>query len=99
MTLLHSFLPCTRLFRVRRSHSSIAYPNVLAVLDKMRSAGYVHRDVSLGNIMLQCMDTSSTNLSERFITKLADLEYARAYDKIANDRGVVCLLPSVPLVT
>ncbi|KAL1756200.1 hypothetical protein FB107DRAFT_211894, partial [Schizophyllum commune] len=61
---------------------------VIQVLDKMRRAGYVHRDVSLGNIMLQCMDTSSTNLSERYITKLADLEYARAYDKIANDRGV-----------
>ncbi|KAL1665515.1 hypothetical protein GGF50DRAFT_126331 [Schizophyllum commune] len=61
---------------------------VIQVLDKMRRAGYVHRDVSLGNIMLQCMNTSSTNLSERYITKLADLEYARAYDKIANDRGV-----------
>ncbi|KAI5897582.1 uncharacterized protein SCHCODRAFT_02683897 [Schizophyllum commune H4-8] len=61
---------------------------VIQVLDKMRRAGYVHRDVSLGNIMLQCMDTSSTILSERYITKLADLEYARAYDKIADDRGV-----------
>ena len=83
---------------MRRSHSSIAYPNVFAVLDKMRRAGYVHRDVSLGKIMLQCMDTSSTNLSERYFTKLADLEYARAYDKIANDRGVVCSLPSMPLI-
>ncbi|KAL1674591.1 hypothetical protein EV122DRAFT_281924 [Schizophyllum commune] len=74
----------------RGSHASprVASTVVIQVLDKMRRAGYVHRDVSLGHIMLQCMDTLSTTLSERYITKLADLEYTRAYDKIANDRGV-----------
>ncbi|KAI5897586.1 uncharacterized protein SCHCODRAFT_02488519 [Schizophyllum commune H4-8] len=58
---------------------------LIYILDKLRRAGYLHRDISLGNVMLHCIDARATELSERYITKLADLELAIACDKVAKE--------------
>ena len=57
---------------------------MLLVLNNLRRAGYVYRDVSSGNILVQTLPsaTDSTALSDRYITKVSDLEYAKAYDQL-----------------
>ncbi|KAL1726873.1 hypothetical protein EV714DRAFT_218487 [Schizophyllum commune] len=58
---------------------------LIFVLDRLRRAGYLHRDISPGNVMLHCIDAQATELSQRYITKLADLELAVAYDQVAKE--------------
>ncbi|KAI4526254.1 hypothetical protein K525DRAFT_189594 [Schizophyllum commune Loenen D] len=58
---------------------------LIFVLDRLRRAGYLHRDISTGNVMLHCIDAQATELSERYIAKLADLELAVAYDRVAKE--------------
>ncbi|KAL1665518.1 hypothetical protein GGF50DRAFT_126334 [Schizophyllum commune] len=58
---------------------------LIFVLDRLRRAGYLHRDMSPGNVMLHCIDAQATALSQRYITKLADLELAVAYDQVAKE--------------
>ncbi|KAL1707081.1 hypothetical protein EV121DRAFT_278300 [Schizophyllum commune] len=57
---------------------------LMYILDMLRRAGYMHRDVSLGNVMLQLLSTEATCLAEKYITKIADLEYARAYSRTSQ---------------
>ncbi|KAL1749080.1 hypothetical protein HDZ31DRAFT_59671 [Schizophyllum fasciatum] len=60
-----------------------ALSQVIYILDKLRLVGYMHRDVSLGNFMLYRLANvaQSTALCDQYVTKIADLEYARSYGK------------------
>ena len=55
----------------------------LAVLDKFRAAGYLHRDISMGNVMLHQFREKASGL-DRYITKIADLEYASPYERLSQ---------------
>ena len=47
----------------------------------------MHRDIIPGNVMLQALPTASevTCLSKQYITKVVDLEYAKAYSRARQD--------------
>ncbi|KAL1665536.1 hypothetical protein GGF50DRAFT_114067 [Schizophyllum commune] len=64
-----------------------ALGQLMRILNNFRRAGYMHRDISPGNVMLQALPTASeaTCLSEQYITKVADLEYAKAYSRARQD--------------
>ncbi|KAL1674570.1 hypothetical protein EV122DRAFT_220324 [Schizophyllum commune] len=64
-----------------------ALGQLMYTLNNFRRAGYMHRDISPGNVMLQALSTASeaTCLSEQYITKVADLEYAKAYSRTRQD--------------
>ncbi|KAL1753359.1 hypothetical protein FB107DRAFT_217967 [Schizophyllum commune] len=76
-----------------------ALAQVMYVLNNLRRAGYVYRDVSSGNILVQTLPsaTDSTALSDRYITKVSDLEYAKAYDQLTwqEPRLGTCLFMAV----
>ena len=55
----------------------------LAVLDKFRAAGYLHRDISLGNVMLHQFREKASGLYH-YIMKIADLEYAWPYERLSQ---------------
>ncbi|KAL1720887.1 hypothetical protein EV715DRAFT_196048 [Schizophyllum commune] len=57
--------------------------SALAVLDKFRAAGYLHRDISMGNVMLHQFREKASGLY-RYITKIADLEYAWPYERLSQ---------------
>ncbi|KAL1756179.1 hypothetical protein FB107DRAFT_274163 [Schizophyllum commune] len=64
-----------------------ALGQLMCILNNFRRAGYLHRDISPGNVMLQALPTASeaTCLSEQYIAKVADLEYAKAYSRARQD--------------
>ncbi|KAL1726891.1 hypothetical protein EV714DRAFT_276179 [Schizophyllum commune] len=64
-----------------------ALGQLMYILNNFRRAGYMHRDISPGNVMLQALPTASeiTCLSKQYITKVADLEYAKAYSRTRQD--------------
>ena len=68
----------------------------LAVLDKFRAASYLHRDISLGNVMLLQFREKAPSL-DRYITKIADLEYARSYERLSQLEPIV-VRASVPTI-
>ncbi|KAL1665503.1 hypothetical protein GGF50DRAFT_52482 [Schizophyllum commune] len=76
-----------------------ALAQVMYVLNNLRRAGYVYRDVSSGNILVQTLPSAadSTALSDRYITKVSDLEYAKAYDHLTwqEPRLGTCLFMAV----
>ncbi|KAL1705099.1 hypothetical protein EV121DRAFT_204338 [Schizophyllum commune] len=49
------------------------------ILSYLRRAGYLHRDISPGNFLLYFLARQETNVSKRFVVKIADLEYAKEY--------------------
>ncbi|KAL1726854.1 hypothetical protein EV714DRAFT_218499 [Schizophyllum commune] len=77
----------------------LALAQVMYVLNDLRRAGYVYRDVSSGNILVQTLPsaTDCTALSDRYITKVSDLEYAKAYDQLTwqEPRLGTCLFMAV----
>ncbi|KAI5897605.1 uncharacterized protein SCHCODRAFT_01167403 [Schizophyllum commune H4-8] len=56
---------------------------LISILGKFREAGYLHRDISMGNVMLHLFDEKTSGL-DRYITKIADLEYARPYERLST---------------
>ncbi|KAI5897567.1 uncharacterized protein SCHCODRAFT_02527869 [Schizophyllum commune H4-8] len=76
-----------------------ALAQVMYVLNNLRRAGYVYRDVSSGNILVQTLAsaTDSAALSDCYITKVSDLEYAKAYDQLTLEepRLGTCLFMAV----
>ncbi|KAL1749078.1 hypothetical protein HDZ31DRAFT_28360 [Schizophyllum fasciatum] len=76
-----------------------ALSEIMYILDNMRRAGYMHRDVSLGNVMLQTLATRSRSkdLSAHYVTKIADLEYARSYGQTSQHDPITgtCVLMAI----
>ena len=63
------------------------------VLSWLRRIGWLHRDISSGNLMLRRLLTTPTDapLHERYQLKLHDLEYSLEYAEAPQpDDGVVC---------
>ncbi|KAL1749046.1 hypothetical protein HDZ31DRAFT_71142 [Schizophyllum fasciatum] len=62
-----------------------ALERAVYVLTWFRRIGWMHRDISPGNVMLHCLRASLDGpLSERYVLKLADLEYCREYSRISQ---------------
>ncbi|KAI5827832.1 hypothetical protein K523DRAFT_245927 [Schizophyllum commune Tattone D] len=75
---------CEDLWRVNDpARFYYALYQVMFILDKWRRAGYLHRDISLGNIMLHLFNEKASGLA-RYITKISDLEYARPYGRMSQ---------------
>ncbi|KAL1756180.1 hypothetical protein FB107DRAFT_212040 [Schizophyllum commune] len=56
---------------------------LIFILDKFRAAGHLHRDISMGNVMLHQFPKKPSALC-RYITKIADLEYAWPYERLSQ---------------
>ncbi|KAL1707080.1 hypothetical protein EV121DRAFT_199929 [Schizophyllum commune] len=61
---------------------------LIFILDKFRAAGYLHRDISMGNVMLHQFREKASGLT-RYITKIADLEYTRPYERLSQLEPIV----------
>ena len=72
---------------------SSPFSHVTPVLSWLRRIGWLHRDISSGNLMLRRLLTTTTDapLQERYQLKLHDLEYSLEYAEAPQpDDGVVC---------
>ncbi|KAL1673560.1 hypothetical protein EV122DRAFT_222479, partial [Schizophyllum commune] len=62
-----------------------ALDRTVFVLSWLRRIGWMHRDISPGNVMLRCVPKSDGKpLCERYLVQLADLEYAKEYAKMSQ---------------
>ncbi|KAL1756154.1 hypothetical protein FB107DRAFT_290283 [Schizophyllum commune] len=62
-----------------------ALDGTVFVLSWLRRIGWMHRDISPGNVMLRCVPKSDGKpLCERYVAQLADLEYAKEYAKMSQ---------------
>ncbi|KAL1749056.1 hypothetical protein HDZ31DRAFT_71147 [Schizophyllum fasciatum] len=62
-----------------------ALERTVFVLSWLRRIGWLHRDISPGNVMLRCLSTDLNRpLCERYVVKIADLEYCREYSRISR---------------
>ncbi|KAL1748948.1 hypothetical protein HDZ31DRAFT_28594 [Schizophyllum fasciatum] len=62
-----------------------ALDQTVFVLSWFRRIGWMHRDISPGNVMLFCLSTDTRKpLRERYLMKLADLEYCKEYTRISR---------------
>ncbi|KAI5822662.1 hypothetical protein K523DRAFT_287805 [Schizophyllum commune Tattone D] len=76
---------CTDLYKVHDpAVFFFALDKAVFVLNWFRRIGWMHRDVSPGNIMVRRLSGSSAGpLCQRYTAHLADLEWCREYSKIS----------------
>lgn len=71
------------------------------VLSWLRRIGWLHRDISTGNLMLRRIvsdDSSGGPLCERYQLKLHDLEYALEYSWTSPGDGLVVRSHVLPII-
>ncbi|KAI5823503.1 hypothetical protein K523DRAFT_421443 [Schizophyllum commune Tattone D] len=62
-----------------------AVDQIVFVLTWFRRIGWLHRDISPGNVMIRRLSDASTGpMRERYMVYLADLEYCREYSRISR---------------
>ncbi|KAL1673547.1 hypothetical protein EV122DRAFT_222405 [Schizophyllum commune] len=76
---------CTDLYKVHDpAVFFFALDKAVFVLNWFRRIGWMHRDVSPGNIMIRRLsESSAAPLCQRYTAHLADLEWCREYSKIS----------------
>ncbi|KAI5897640.1 uncharacterized protein SCHCODRAFT_02743998 [Schizophyllum commune H4-8] len=81
---------CVDLYKIRDpAVFFFALDKAVFVLDWFRRIGWMHRDISPGNIMVRRLSETSTGpLCERYMAHLADLEWCREYSKISPQEFV-----------
>ncbi|KAL1749048.1 hypothetical protein HDZ31DRAFT_28372 [Schizophyllum fasciatum] len=77
---------CVDLYRVRDpAIFFFALERTVFVLSWFRRIGWMHGDISPGNVMLRCLSAGVDRpLCERYAVKIADLEYCKKYSRVSR---------------
>ncbi|KAL1720834.1 hypothetical protein EV715DRAFT_288760 [Schizophyllum commune] len=76
---------CEDMYRVQDpAEFFYALSMCVKILSYLHRAGYLHGDISPGNFLLYHVARDATDVSERFIVKIADLEYATDYQAVSR---------------